>query len=230
MKKILHILPLGLRYSTRNQLKEILIFFKHRNGLVKARRFRKSSDLKLHLGCGKNIKKGWINIDLNNRADLQLDLRENLPFGNDSCSMIYSEHFLEHIDYPEQVTTLLKECHRILKPGGVFSVSVPDIDLVLRSYVDGGTAEYYAAQKKYNPPWCVTQVEHINYIFRQMNEHLFCYDFETLKNLLEKCKFVEVKRRNINTELDDKKFEVGSLYVNALKPTVTNQDNLKKQG
>jgi predicted SAM-dependent methyltransferase len=209
----------GIRLALGNLLAELGIFLIHWKGLLQARRFLKSSDLKLHLGCGKNLKEGWVNIDLHKRADVRLDLRETLPFHDNTCSMIYSEHFLEHVDYPEPVTSLLKECYRVLKPGGVLSVVVPDIELVLRSYVEGGTEEYYAAQRKWHPEWCKTQMEHVNYNFRQDNEHRFCYDFETLECLLKKCGFVEAQRRSIDLELDSKEREFGSLYVDAIKPT-----------
>lgn len=220
MNQIFNLLPRSLRPTTRNQIREMVTLLKYKQGLIKARKYRKNSDLKLHLGCGNNIKKDWINIDLNKSADIQLDMREKLPFSNNSCSIIYSEHFLEHIDYPEPVTTLLKECYRILKPGGTLSLSVPDINLVLQSYVNGGTSEYYETLKRVNPPWCETHMEHINYIFRQANEHLFCYDFETLKKVLEKCKFNEVRQRKINPTLDSNKYLVGSLYMEAFKPIV----------
>jgi len=211
-------IPIGLRSAGKNALTELTFFLLHRKGIIDARRFRKLSDLKLHLGCGPNIKEGWVNIDLKKGADLTLDMREPLPFRNDSCSIIYSEHFVEHIGYPEPVTSLVKECFRVLRPGGVFSVVVPDIELVLRSYVEGGTEEYYAAQKKWNPEWCTLQMEHINYNFRQNGEHRFSYDFETLENLLRRCGFVGVKRRRFDAELDSKEREVGSMYVECAKP------------
>jgi len=218
LEKLTGPLPTGLRIATRNLFSEFNTFLAHRQGLAQARKYRGSSDLKLHLGCGKNYKEGWVNVDLHRTADVRLDLREPLPFEDASCSMIYSEHFLEHIDYPEPITSLLGECCRVLKPGGVFSVVVPDIELVLRSYVEGGTEEYYAAQRKWHPEWYKTQMEHINYNFRQNNEHRFCYDFETLNYLLEKCGFVEVRCRSFEVSLDRKDREVGSLYAEALKP------------
>ena len=141
-------LPHGIKSATRNQLNEVSIFLKHRKGLKKAKKLTSSANLKLHLGCWPRLKEDWINIDLEDCSDITLDLREPLPFPNDSCSLIYSEHFLEHIDYPEPVTSLMKECLRVLQPGGVLSIVVPDLEMVFTSYVKGGTQEYYAAQKK----------------------------------------------------------------------------------
>jgi len=207
----------GIRSSIRTLRDEVSIFLKHRKGLKAAKKIRYVNDLKLHLGCGPRLKKGWINIDLKECADISLDLREPLPFRNDSCSLIYSEHFLEHLDYPESVSNLLRECRRVLKSGGVLSLVVPDIELVLTSYVKGGTEEYYAAQKKWHPDWFKTHMEHINYNFRQNNEHRFAYDFETLKYLLENTGFTKVRRRNFDANLDSEDRIVGSLYVDCEK-------------
>ena len=69
----------------------------------KARRYSNATGLQLHFGCGANVKPGFVNIDLSNAADLTLDLREQLPFADGSCSLVYSEHFLEHIEYPNVV-------------------------------------------------------------------------------------------------------------------------------
>ncbi len=209
----------NIRSAIQNVLNEIYIKFVHQTSLKKIRNFKNLNDLKLNLGCGPNIKEGWINIDLLENADLNLDLRKPFPFQNDSCSIIYSEHFFEHLDYPDLACSFLKECFRILKPGAIFSVVVPDIELILNSYVKGGTAEYYAAQRQWHPKWCQTQMEHINYNFRQDGEHRFCYDMETLKKLLECTGFLDVHQRQFDPELDTPERITGSLYVNCRKPS-----------
>ena len=216
-KKISQPCSAGLRSSTNTILLEIAIYLIHRKGVKQARKFRGSSDLKLHLECGSRIKKGWLNIDLNKNADIPLDLRKLLPFDNTSCSVIYSEHFFEHLDYPGPSELFLGECYRVLRPRGKFRVVVPDMELVLHSYVEGGTEDYYAAQKTWHPAWCKTQMEHINFNFRQNGEHRFCYDFETLKNHLERSGFKEVRHRSFDPKLDSKDREVGSLYVDCVK-------------
>jgi SAM-dependent methyltransferase len=91
--------------------------------------------MKLNIGCGPNRKKGWDNIDLLPDVDLSLDMREAMPFSENSATIIYSEHFFEHLDYPEPAKRFLKECHRILRPGGIFSVGVPDTEWPLLAYV-----------------------------------------------------------------------------------------------
>ena len=80
---------------------------------------------KLHLGCGQNYYKGWINLDRNpdNFSDLMHDLEVYpWPFEDNTFDEIWADQLLEHLsDVPKAV----REVHRILKPGGVFSGQVP---------------------------------------------------------------------------------------------------------
>src|SRR5262245_20196250 len=110
----------ALRRSLRDVRTEFTINWLHQAGERRAHNLHGSEDLKLHFGCGSNIKAGYINIDLGKQADLRLDLREPIPFSTNSCSMIYSEHFLEHLCYPDEAMFFLNECSRVLKPGGLF--------------------------------------------------------------------------------------------------------------
>jgi hypothetical protein len=97
-------------------------------------------------------------------------------------------------------------------------VVVPDIELVLRSTVLGGTPEYYAALAQWNPKWCETQIDHVNHIFRQNDEHRFCYDYETLAKLLAQSGFTRIRRREFDPALDSERRIVGSLYVDCVSP------------
>ena len=227
----------GLRFSLRNVVSEFRIYWFHQKGVLRAQSLRADKDLKLHFGCGSNIKEGYINIDLNNEVDLSLDLRERLPFLTDSCSMIYSEHFLEHLGYPDEAMFFLRECYRILRPGGIFSVGVPDTEWPIRAYTgDPYYADWfqYVKENAY-PKWITTKMECVNHSFRQGDEHKFAYDFETLKRALEIAEFIEVKRRNFNPSLDSErsrysldsdKSKCTTLYVDAKTPKPKAKDGM----
>lgn len=73
--------------------------------------------MKLNLGCGNDIRKGWINLDLymHDGVDVSHDLNElPLPFDDNSFNVILCKNILEHIIY----FPLMSELHRILKKGG----------------------------------------------------------------------------------------------------------------
>jgi len=209
----------GLLSAIRNVGREIIILRKHHKGLHQASKIVGQNHLRLHLGCGPKVKHGWINIDLSSQADITLDMREPLPFLENSCAIIYSEHFLEHLDYPMQTHLFLKECYRVLEPGGVFSVGVPDTEWPIAEYAGLSTEGYFhIAKERWHPAWCQTEMEHINYHFFQGDEHRFAYDFKTLADALTRVGFQKVQRRAFDEDLDSADRKLGTLYVNACKP------------
>jgi predicted SAM-dependent methyltransferase len=211
-------LPAGLYSALRLLGKEVLIYRLHRKGVKKARAYATQSGLNLNIGCGANQKQGWVNIDLFRDMDLSLDMRERIPLPNSSAKMIYSEHFFEHLDYPEDARKFIEECHRLLEPGGTISLGVPDTQWPLEAYVGPDDKGYFALVKeKWHPAWCRTRLEHINYHFRQGTEHRFAYDFETLRRVLAEAGFVNIRERAFDRNLDDESRKEGTLYVEATK-------------
>jgi len=98
------------------------------------------------------LKPGWVNIDLFvKEADLQLDVRERWPFRDNSASLIYSEHFLEHLTYWE-MEKVLSEAWRVLMSGGVFSLAIPNFLLFIQSYERRDAAVYRRLKEFGVPP------------------------------------------------------------------------------
>ena len=109
------------------------------NGVIYRRlRAPRSGDVKVHLGPGqKNYISGWINIDANiftGKADLWADLRNPLPFDDNSCDAFYSHHMIEHLPNME---SHLSEVLRCLKPGGIYRVGGPNGDSAIAKFVEG---------------------------------------------------------------------------------------------
>lgn len=76
------------------------------------------------------------------RVDLEVmywDLRNGIPFDNNTFDVVYSSHFLEHIDR-DSVSLVLKECYRVLKPNGTIRVVVPDLQFLISRYVSSISA------------------------------------------------------------------------------------------
>lgn len=102
------------------------------------------NNMKVNLACGNTFVQGdgWINLDFapSTPAVQKANLLGRLPFDNDSVSIVYSSHFLEHIPRV-QVAGFLLECFRILKPGGEIRLVLPDFEEMCREYLnqrDGG--------------------------------------------------------------------------------------------
>jgi predicted SAM-dependent methyltransferase len=205
----------SFRASLRAVLQEAKMMSRHRDGARRARSVK--LPCKLHIGCGRNLKPGWINIDLGELADIRLDLREPLPFRDGIATLVYSEHFFEHLSFAEG-TRFLGESLRVLIPGGLVSIGVPDAEMSLRRYARGDREEWQRVRDLYHPQWCTTSMHSVNYVFRQDGEHKYAYDFETLAALLKDCGFVNIRRRNWDATLDLETRRDGTLYVDAEKP------------
>lgn len=209
----------GVRAAVKKLWMEVRIQHRHYSSIKKVKRLSVEGNLKLNLGCGRNIKTGWINIDLfEEKADLQLDLREEFPFPDESVAIIYSEHFFEHLEYPEEALKFLRESLRVLVPGGIFSVAVPDTEWTLTSYLTGDEEYFRIAKKLWHPKWCDTRLHHVNYHFRQGREHKYAYDFETLAKVFAQVGFVSIVKRSFNPDLDSIRRVFGTLYLDAKKP------------
>jgi len=210
----------GLRSAFRQLREEWRLCRRHRKTVKRVPLFlRGSGPLKLNLGCGPNPKPGWINIDLwHPAADLHLDLREPWPFPDDRMSHVYSEHVFEHFAFRNEVPRFLAECKRVLCPGGVFNVGVPDSEWPIRAYGNPGNDYWRLARDGWHPDWCETQLDHINYHFRQDGEHKYAWDAETLTRSLLKAGFTSVARREFDPDLDAESRRLGTLYMRAIKP------------
>lgn len=119
---------------------------------------------RINLGCGPNAPSGWLNIDgswnawLSNHSwirrglmvagiidkknpgaewkvcPLVHELTKPLPLSDESVFAVYASHVLEHL-YVADAKRLLLECRRVLKPGGVLRLVVPDLEFMARDYL-----------------------------------------------------------------------------------------------
>lgn len=92
----------------------------------------------LNLACGATFVDAphWLNLDYTplGAAVRQADLLGRLPVADASLQLVYSSHFLEHVPRTH-VAGLLKECHRVLRPGGLLRLVVPDLQEMCSCYL-----------------------------------------------------------------------------------------------
>ncbi len=84
---------------------------------------------RLHIG-GRQPQPGWeiLNITPAPGVDHVGDAIDLSRFADNTFAAVYASHVLEHFDYKDALLAALKEWHRVLQPGGVLHLSVPDID------------------------------------------------------------------------------------------------------
>jgi predicted SAM-dependent methyltransferase len=90
----------------------------------------------LNLGCGGHYLPNWTNVDFysNNKDIIQHDLRKGIPFSDETYDFVYHSHVLEHFTL-DQARFFIKECYRVLKPGGILRVAVPNLEDIAISYL-----------------------------------------------------------------------------------------------
>lgn len=153
---------------------------------------------RLHLGAGHHHIDGWLNTDRNPAAGaVYLDVARPFPLPDASCAYVFSEHLIEHLPY-EAAQVMLRECHRVLVPGGGLRVATPDLATIvgLRTAAGGGVAERYATwladsyfPERHGPAAAFA----INKVVRGWG-HRFVYDEPTLTACLEAAGFTAVAR------------------------------------
>ena len=92
--------------------------------------------MKLHIG-GKEKKEGWkiLNIQKFEGVDFVGDISDMSQFENNSVEEIYASHVIEHVPQ-KKINETLKGVYRILKENGKFYVSVPDLDILCKIFID----------------------------------------------------------------------------------------------
>jgi predicted SAM-dependent methyltransferase len=138
------------------------------------------------------------------------DLAHSLPFEDASVDVVYSSHFVEHL-FRDEAAVLMRESLRILKPGGLVRVCVPDLAYAVERYRQGHVREmleqYFFVEDR------------SSYLAR----HKYMYDFDLLRAALEAAGFTGVRRcgyregRAPDLSLLDNRPEE-TLFVEAEKP------------
>lgn len=89
-------------------------------------------EVRLHIGAGKrNFGELWDHIDAQKLPHIKSHDVTKLPYESNSVSLIYSAHLIAYFDRQE-IGPVLKEWHRVLKPGGVLRLATPDMEALTR--------------------------------------------------------------------------------------------------
>lgn len=191
------------------------------NRLIKIKKYLNGKNLKLNLGCGKSLKAGFINIDIMGPADIHLDLRKDLPFNKNTIYYIYTEHFLEHLDYYDgTLIKCLKNYYWILKKDGKLRIVIPNIEQAINAYINRDFEQYDHYDKKYNlriPKKYATLIDLVNRFSYALGMHKYAYDFEKLEKILKAIGFKKVTKEDFNPKEDSERRKDFSLYVEAIK-------------
>ena len=98
------------------------------------RRHLESPEPSLHIGAGPKRLDGWLNSDLI-AGDVHLDLERTLPLPGACLAYVFGEHVIGSLS-DQAAMRLLRELHRVLRPGGVLRLTTPDLEKLIAIYRD----------------------------------------------------------------------------------------------
>lgn len=174
----------------QEQEKEKLLFDRQR--MIQAY-LSSHSIKKLQIGTGTNPLPGWLNTDLEpTSTDTQyLNACERFPFDDNTFDFIYSEHMIEHITYLDGLF-MLKECFRVMKPGGRIRIATPDIEKLIglfsnektdmqKRYIEWSTTRslgLYSPEltklQELRPEWAI-DIGHIKRFYPDVSQDGVCF-------------------------------------------------------
>ena len=169
-----------------------------------------ASGLALNIGTGGHDLVGWVNLDDTKPGDV-LSRVPPAPFRDECFDEILLSHVVEHMTLDDG-RALMKECHRILKPGGVVTVIVPDGKIISLAYL---------ARQVDN--WQLNDL--YVYSYCQESWHRWLYDRRTLAQMVAEAGFVGLRRLNRFTSdrmMAPAWFQVGLAAVKPGTSTSTN--------
>lgn len=226
--------------------------------------------IKVNIGSGPHGNPGWINLDWgvlpllskmpwlcyiltrlhlipksyhkpwSSKPRLH-DCRKKLPFKDSTVDYIYTSHFIEHL--PRfQTVKLLVECKRILRPGGILRICVPDMKLLAEKYVQNDKqffleiddsdsigvddrlsnltdlfVQHFYGFDSWSKPTLIQKIQR-----RFIRGHLWMYDYESLERLLYAAGFSNVRPcEHGKGQVPDIEYldihKIGSLFIEAAK-------------
>ncbi|MCK5764767.1 MAG: methyltransferase domain-containing protein [Bacteroidales bacterium] len=205
----------------------------------------KNVERKLQIGCGNNVLEGWLNTDLLYKKNevAYLDAGNPFPLPNDTFDYVYSEHIFEHLNF-KQGLNMLRECYRILKPGGHLRLATPDMDFLMalhnepqkaihQEYIKWSTNRFISdisnnfEENEYLPVFV------INNFFRDWG-HQVVNNYESLELIFKKAGFSNISRQEVGKSnikefdrvekhgeiIPDEFNELETLVVEAVKQTM----------
>lgn len=198
------------------------------------------TQMKLNLGCGNQVVDGWINVDYFlgarlvkipgfslfnsvfrmfdmewDKRILLHDLTTPLPWGDGEASAIYTSHTLEHLN-KEDGSALVHEAHRVLSPGGILRIIVPDLNVVLDDLRHG---RFASDELMYRLGVRLSKPKGFSGMIKKLAEypHQCMYDNCSLVNLLEASGFEVSLKKGFESAIEDiDKIEIAERVVDAV--------------
>lgn len=145
---------------------------------------------RVHLGPGqKAYLPNWINIDANmftGKCDIWADLRNPLPFHDETVKAVYSHHMIEHLP---DLESHFKDVYRVLEKGGVYRLGGPNGDSAIKKFMENDLDWFGTWPDEYDS----IGGRFVNVVFCR-NEHLTILTESFLTELAKRANFSSIKK------------------------------------
>ena len=149
--------------------------------------------LKLNLGCGNDIRDGYVNIDIRNELNNSVLVGDitNLQYAENSVDEILALDVYEHISHRRSLH-VLQHWSDILKPSGKLILRSPSLDVIIEKY--------------YNTAKTASQIKRVIEIifggqdYPENSHFTICHPI-IMKEYLTKCGFVDLSFSYINQNI-----------------------------
>lgn len=188
-----------------------------------------ADDLNVQYGAGWDAAPGWINFDSSPSLWLERlpvvgpfirvnstrfpagvqfgDITRGLPLPAGSAKAVYASHVLEHLSY-DDARKAVRNTLALLKPGGVFRLIVPDLEVRVHRYMAARKAGDAAAASRLmretllgRESRATTPVGYLRGMIGN-SEHLWMWDEASIQILLEEEGFTTIRRCDIGDATD----------------------------
>lgn len=143
--------------------------------------------MKLHVGCGRHVLDGWVNVDVQRSPkakrdpEILADIR-SIPLADGIADELMAIHVIEHVYIWEAVEEVLPEWFRLLRPGGRLVLELPDVMKAARNLIEGKGDQMSMwpiyGDWNHRDPYMM---------------HRHGYTFATLRPILQRVGFVDVR-------------------------------------
>jgi predicted SAM-dependent methyltransferase len=153
------------------------------------------------------------------------DATKGLPVQSRSVEVLYSSHMLEHLDRNE-ANKFLNEAFRVIRPGGIIRIAVPDIKKQVTQYNKSDEADVFIAATHLCAPRPKSLAQRLRLLLVGTRQHQWMYDGKSLSGLLREHGFIKAEvlpagqtKINGHEGLDLQERASESVYVEAERPT-----------
>jgi Methyltransferase domain len=187
------------------------------------------SGLYVQYGCGWCAPEGWANFDASYTLVFERlplvgklytknsrrfpdrvrygNIVKGLPLAPECASGVYASHVLEHLAYDDCIQAL-RNTHRLLRPGGIFRLIVPDLESAARQYLESLKGRSTEANELFMEVTSLGRKESprgiVPWIYSWLNSsrHLWMWDYPAMAHALERQGFRNIRRCAFNDSED----------------------------